>query len=188
MKLFKIILTSLALFCVVFAWSKPRCQPLYIFGVSASFNDSIVYITDIQILDSAWVDDKTGFLLQRNEYSNQLRSYFTSKGQLNRTCLVCFSDNQKKISKKYEKMKRRYQNDGKRQKNFDYRELDEEDFKFVCVVQEAYEEEANMDKKARKKADKARKKADKARKKIEKGELKNKKTSPEETPYMPPRR
>ena len=33
------------------ALSKTRCTPVYIFGVSASFNDSIVYFTDIQIID-----------------------------------------------------------------------------------------------------------------------------------------
>ena len=169
--------------CLATASAKPRCQPIYIFGVSASFNDSIVYITDIQLLDSAWVDDKTGFLLMRNEYSNQLRSHFTAKGQLNRTCIVCFADNEKAILKKYAKMKKRYIGDKKKRRNFDYRELDEEEFKFMCVTPTVFNEEPVMDKKAQKKAEKARKK-------MEKGKLKAEKNSPsnEAAPSLPPRR
>ena len=184
MRIYKTFFTLLLMmFCVATATAKPRCQPIYIFGVSASFNDSIVYITDIQTLDSAWVDDKTGFLLMRNEYSNQMRSYFTAKGQLNRTCLVCFADNEKKILKKYAKMKKRYMSDKKKKRNFDYRELDEDEFKFTCVAPTVFEEEVMMDKKAKKKADKARKK-------MEKGKLKANKDNPAEqaTPSLPPRR
>ena len=46
---------------------------LYVFGIAASFNDSVVYITDIQQVDSAWMATKTKFLLGRNNYSNQLK-------------------------------------------------------------------------------------------------------------------
>lgn len=184
MRIYKTFFTLLLMtFCVASATAKPRCQPIYIFGVSASFNDSIVYITNIQMLDSAWVDDKTGFLLMRNEYSNQMRSHFTAKGQLNRTCIVCFADNEKKILKKYAKMKKRYLSDKKKKRNFDYRELDEDEFKFVSVAPTTFQEEVVMDKKAKKKADKARKK-------MEKGKLKADKTTTgeEATPSLPPRR
>lgn len=185
MKIYKTFFTVLLMMvCMATASAKPRCQPIYIFGVSASFNDSIVYITDIQLLDSAWVDDKTGFLLMRNEYSNQMRSHFTNKGQLNRTCIVCFADNEKKILKKYEKMKKRYMSDKKKRHNYDYREMDEEEFKFKCVAPGSFDEqEAVMDKKAQKKAEKARKK-------MEKGKLKADKPAPgdDTTPPLPPRR
>lgn len=185
MRIYKTFLTLLLmLVCMATASAKPRCQPIYIFGVSASFNDSIVYITDIQLLDSAWVDDKTGFLLMRNEYSNQMRSHFTTKGQLNRTCIVCFADNKKDILKKYEKMKKRYMGDKKRRRNFDYREMDEEEFKFESVTPTTFNDEVVvMDKKAQKKADKARKK-------MEKNKLKTDKSTPNEvvTPPLPPRR
>ena len=48
---------------------------MYVFGVAASFNDTIVHITDIQTLDSAWVSSKSKFLLGRESYSYQLRDY-----------------------------------------------------------------------------------------------------------------
>ena len=44
--------------------AKVKVAPkMYIFGFSASFKNSIVYFTDIQELDSAWIDTKTKFLL-----------------------------------------------------------------------------------------------------------------------------
>lgn len=44
--------------------SKNKCVPkVYVFGLAASFNDSIVYLTNIQELDSAWIDDKNDFWL-----------------------------------------------------------------------------------------------------------------------------
>jgi hypothetical protein len=184
MRFYKLLLTLLLfLLCLSTVSAKPRCRSLYIFGVSASFNDSVVYITNIQLLDSAWVDDKHGFLIYRQEYSNQLKNYFVGKGQLNRTCLVCFSDSEKKILKKYEKMKKRYKGD-KKHRSFDYREVDEDEFKFIVQpYTDLDEEEVVMDKKAQKKAEKARKK-------MEKGGLKSGKDAPGEdiTPPMPPRR
>ena len=184
MRIYKAFFTVLLMMCcLATASAKPRCQPIYIFGVSASFNDSIVYITDIQLLDSAWVDDKTGFLLMRNEYSDQMRRHFTAKGQLNRTCIVCFAEKEKDIQKKYAKMRKRYMGDKKKRRNFDYRELDEEEFKFECVAPSDLEQELVMDKKAQKKADKARKKMEKSKLKAEK-----KAPSNEATPSLPPRR
>lgn len=184
MRIYKTFFTVLLMtLCLATASAKPRCQPIYIFGVSASFNDSIVYITDIQLLDSAWVDDKTGFLLMRNEYSDQMRSHFTAKGQLNRTCIVCFAEKEKDILKEYAKMKKRYMGDKKKRRNYDYRELDEEEFKFQCVAPTTFNEAPVMDKKAQKKADKARKK-------MKKGKVKAEKDAPasEATPALPPRR
>ena len=43
--------------------AKNKCvQKLYAFGFAASFNDSTVYFTDIQEIDSAWVNEKNEFL------------------------------------------------------------------------------------------------------------------------------
>ena len=46
---------------------------VYVYGFAASFNDSIVYFTDIQTLDSATIASKSGFLYGRDNYSYQLR-------------------------------------------------------------------------------------------------------------------
>ena len=66
------ILKAIIIVCIIFSaiptWGKIKCTPIYIFGSAISFTDSLVYITDIQILDSAWVDDKTDFLLKVHNF------------------------------------------------------------------------------------------------------------------------
>ena len=47
---------------------KRQLSHIYMFGFSASFNDSTIYFTDIQTVDSAWIDDKTFFLQGREAY------------------------------------------------------------------------------------------------------------------------
>ena len=63
--------------------SVPR---LYVFGFAASFNDSTVYITEVQTVDSAWIESNGGFLYNRGEYANQLRTYLKSIGKADETC------------------------------------------------------------------------------------------------------
>ena len=104
----------------------------YMFGFVASFNDSIVYFTDIQTVDSVWVSSKKNLLAGRNHYSYQLRDHFTQ--QLNmpyRTCIVVSSLERKDVEKKLQKMKQDYmvKNKGK----YDVRFLSENDFRFKAV-------------------------------------------------------
>ncbi|MBR1557355.1 MAG: hypothetical protein IJ647_06310 [Prevotella sp.] len=104
----------------------------YMFGFIASFNDSIIYFTDIQTVDSVWVEGKKDFLSGRNQYSYQLRDYFTQKMNMpHRTCIVISSLKRKDVEKKYQKMKHLYmeKNKGK----YDVRFLSEDDFKFHAV-------------------------------------------------------
>ena len=76
-----IVFAITLLMCAFTASAKNKVVPkIYVFGLSASFNDSIVYFTEIQEIDSAWINDKNSFLLHRNNYSYQLRDYFIEKG------------------------------------------------------------------------------------------------------------
>ena len=107
---------------------------LYVFGIAASFNDSVVYITDIQQVDSAWMATKTKFLLGRNNYSNQLKEFMTSKKkEENRTCITYYAYERKNIEKKYLKTKNKYTKKG----DFDVRYITSEDFRYQPV--EPYE-------------------------------------------------
>lgn len=81
---------------------------MYLFGLSASFNDTIVHITEIQSVDSALIDPNTKYLLGREHYSYQLRNYLAEQGMPQRTCIVFFNKSQKKIQKKYLKIKKLY--------------------------------------------------------------------------------
>lgn len=115
---------------------------VYIFGFSASFQDSIVYITEVQKLDSAWIDSKTKFLLSRENYSYQLKNYLNNKlNMAHRTCIVMFATKKKDIEKKYAKLKSKY--DSTKNKNkYDIRVLNADMFKFDYIDM-SYEENYN---------------------------------------------
>jgi len=104
----------------------------YMFGFAASFNDSTVYFTNIQEVDSVWFTQKKHILAGRSNYSSQLRSYCTDKlDQPKRTCIVVCSPKRKDVEKKLAKMKKMYTQSGKT--TYDVRYIQEEDFKFQSV-------------------------------------------------------
>jgi hypothetical protein len=103
----------------------------YMFGFSASFNDSIIYFTDIQTVDSAWIDDKTLFLQGRDIYSQQLKDYFAASMQPNRICVVMYAPTLKEAEKKYLKMRRIYTR--KSDTPYDVRYLTTNDFAFKPI-------------------------------------------------------
>lgn len=135
-------LLALALVLPVFACgsvsAKGKVIPqIYMFGFSASFNDSVVYFTEIQQLDSVWVESGSGFLQGRENYSYQLRNYLADKlGMPNRTCVVSYAKDRRDAEKKYLKMKRLYVDEGKGM--YDVRFVDGKDFKF-SVIDMSYE-------------------------------------------------
>ena len=105
---------------------------IYMFGFSASFTDSIIYFTNVQEVDSAWIDTNSNFIMGRENYSYQLRNYLTDKLNMpNRTCLVVYGKTRKEAEKKYIKMKRLYTE--KSTGMYDVRYLDQQEFKFLPI-------------------------------------------------------
>jgi hypothetical protein len=135
MKLFKHL--TLAISLMAFGSNNVSAQDVkvphaYMFGFVASFNDSTVYFTNIQKIDSVWVTKKKKMLSGRNQYSYQLRDFFAQQRQMpNRTCVVIANVDRKKLEKKYIKMKNKYL--VKSKKPYDVRNLAETDFKFTAV-------------------------------------------------------
>ena len=80
----------------------------YIFGFASSFNDSTVYITGVQQVDSAYFVGKANFLVSRDNYSFQLRDYLEQQGAGYRTCAVIYDINKKKAEKKWLKLYSKY--------------------------------------------------------------------------------
>lgn len=104
----------------------------YMFGFVASFNDSTVYFTDIQEIDSVWVTKKKHMIAGKSNYSYQLRDFFLRERNLpNRTCVVIGSEKRKDVEKKYAKMKQQYVY--KKKGAFDVRYLPLSEFKFTTV-------------------------------------------------------
>ena len=134
MKLFKTL--SLAILmaagCQTLSAQKIRVPKAYMFGFVASFNDSTVYFTDIQEIDSVWVTKKKMMIDGKSNYSYQLRNFFAQQRNLpHRTCVVIGSVNRKDVEKKYAKMKQQYINDKKGA--YDVRYLPESEFRFKTV-------------------------------------------------------
>lgn len=129
MKLVKVILSVVIMLSVFSSFSlaknKKENKPVYAFGVSASFTDSLVYFTEIQVLDSA-VIDKNGFLLKRDAYSYQLKYHLEDKGLMNRTCMTYFSDNMSDLNSEFSKLSSKYQ----KNKEYRYILIEMKDFKY----------------------------------------------------------
>lgn len=178
----RIIYTFLAMAILTFATSQPTAAKrvvvpeMYMFGFAASFNDTIVYFTDIQRIDSAWIEKGSKFLQSRNVYSSQLKNYLTA--QLNmphRTCVVFFNKSRAKVEKQFVKMRRKYgpQKDGR--ERFELRYISEQDFKFKSTdltgldeEEKAQAAEAEIQARENAKAQKAERKAKKKEQKAAK--------------------
>lgn len=147
---------------------------VYVFGLSASFTDSLVYFTDIQTLDSAWVEKKTGFLQDRDQYSYQLRDYLSTKlQQPHRTCIVFYSQKLEKLQKKLQKVRRLYAHPKEGAQHFDVRQIGAADFKFMVIdlsEEIAMEEQQEVEAKAFLKEQKKQAKQNKKKKKKKGGE------------------
>ena len=114
--------------------NKPKSNiqgAVYMFGFASSFNDSTVYFTDIQQLDSVYFERKTKFLLDRDNYSYQLRDYLASVGEEHRTCVVSYATDRKKIEKKFLKMRKKYLS----KKGYLLKYLKTEEFAFEAIPQ-----------------------------------------------------
>lgn len=129
MKYVKILFAVALVFtmCSAFSLKKSGSKTVYAFGISASFTDTTVYYTGIQVLDSAKVS-KDGFLIQREQYSYQLKYYLENSGmQENSTCMIYFSENKKKLEKESAKILSKY----KKNKNTSVVQVESEKFHFT---------------------------------------------------------
>lgn len=97
------------LFVLCSAFSlKQKEKAVYAFGVAASFNDTVVYYTGIQVLDSVKLN-KNGFLPQRELYSYQLKNYVEyDLKKPDYTCMIYFSESKVKLEKEAGKVKSKY--------------------------------------------------------------------------------
>lgn len=103
-----LVLTTLFTLCSAFTMKKVKEQNVYAYGVAASFNDTVVYYTEIQLLDSVKLD-KNGFLPGRELYSVQLRNHVEYQLLKPRyTCMIYFSDNLEKLQKNAQKVLGKY--------------------------------------------------------------------------------
>ncbi len=125
----KIIMTLAAILLTTGARAALKPKTIYVYGFAASFNDSTVYFTDIQQVDSAYIDSKTKFLYSRENYSYQLRDYLDNIGFKNATCTTSFATTKKEAEKKYLALRKRYLGGG----NYNIHYLKESEFRFQPI-------------------------------------------------------
>ena len=102
---------------------------LRIFGVFYGFGG----ITDVQQLDSAYIETKYDFLMDRVVYSDQLQTYLEAVKQMpNSTCTVFFHTKKNKLMEEYNKIRKRYSGD----ESVMLKELTDGGFKFQSPVYE----------------------------------------------------
>ena len=87
--------------------SKKKIQTeVYVWGVSLSFSDSVVYFTEIQRVEGAIIEDK--LLPNRHLYAYELKDYMSyEEGKPGRTSFIYFSDKRSKLEKKEQKVKKK---------------------------------------------------------------------------------
>ena len=109
-----------------------RCEPLmYAFGYAFSFNDSTLYLTNVQKVENVWVRSHAAFVIEQETYSNQLKTFFENDDVKDMTCGVCFDKKDKHLFKKLDKIKSRYQ---KRMKHIRIITIPESEFAFTTIV------------------------------------------------------
>ncbi len=117
---------AIACLCV---WGASRPAKAYVFGFASSFNDSTVYFTEIQELDSVYIETKTKFLFSRENYSSQLREHLQQEGVKAPTCITCFALKKKDIEKKYARLRKKYTVNGK----FIVKEVKQPGFRYEAI-------------------------------------------------------
>lgn len=164
----KIVTAVVAIILSILATQETMAQrmkmvpKIYAFGFSASFNDSVVYISDIQEIDSVWVTTRNDFLVNRYSYSNQLREFLAEKRHdADRTCIISYAFKKKDIEKKYIKLKQKYTKNG----DFEVKTLTNADFLFKRLDFNPTDEDMafNEPTKKSKKKEKKNKKGEKAK-------------------------
>lgn len=99
------------------AWEKkhaPKEQDIvYIFGVGTNFNDSTVYLTEVQPIHYLRLTKKYKFLPYRADFSEQLKDYLQGKYEMSHeTTCIFYDTNRKKIARRFYKLKKRYLDTG----------------------------------------------------------------------------
>lgn len=135
MKNLKYILFALLLSVVIPSEMQARRKQvpqMYLYGFSASFQDSIIYMTDVQEVTNVWYDTKTKFLVERQQYSYQLKDFLANnKQEPNRVCVVMYALTRKEAEKNFIKLRKEYT--VKAKGKYDVRYLPITEFKFEAV-------------------------------------------------------
>ncbi|MEG1579653.1 MAG: hypothetical protein RR386_00105 [Bacteroidaceae bacterium] len=104
------------LLLVVIAMSTQAAQAkgeksVYVFGIATSFQDSTMYVTAIQQLDSVTIDKKSKALSGIHQLNKQFSTYLHTISKVEYVEVLYYQEDKKDIEKKYIKICKRFAGD-----------------------------------------------------------------------------
>lgn len=132
----KYLLIILSFFCLSLQASaqeknEVKASGYYAFGYATALNDSVIYLTEIAPMPTVTVQKKTGFLVNRASYAEQLKSFAKKIGINHPTCVIIYDKKKANLEKKFVKLTKKYQKKKAyfikaiSSKEFTFKELDE---------------------------------------------------------------
>lgn len=105
----RILFALVALCAALQVSARDRQQSIYMFAYGTSFNDSTIYLSTVEVVKNATLEQKTNFLNNRLSYSNAFKQFLDVKYSGIHTTAVFFNVKREKLEKMYLKIKRNTQ-------------------------------------------------------------------------------
>jgi hypothetical protein len=107
--LMRILFALVALCAALQVSARDRQQSIYMFAYGTSFNDSTIYLSTVEVVKNATLEQKTNFLNNRLSYSNSFKQFLDVKYSGIHTTAVFFNVKREKLEKMYLKIRRNTQ-------------------------------------------------------------------------------
>ncbi len=105
----RILFALVALCAALQVSARDRQQSIYMFAYGTSFNDSTIYLSTVEVVENATLEQKTNFLNNRLSYSNAFKQFLDVKYSGIHTTAVFFNVKREKLEKMYLKIRRNAQ-------------------------------------------------------------------------------
>lgn len=105
----RILFALVALCAALQVSARDRQQSIYMFAYGTSFNDSTIYLSTVEVVKNATLEQKTNFLNNRLSYSNAFKQFLDVKYSGIHTTAVIFNVKREKLEKMYLKIRRNTQ-------------------------------------------------------------------------------
>lgn len=105
----RILFALVALCAALQVSARDRQHSIYMFAYGTSFNDSTIYLSTVEVVKNATLEQKTNFLNNRLSYSNAFKQFLDVKYSGIHTTAVFFNVKREKLEKMYLKIRRNTQ-------------------------------------------------------------------------------
>ena len=105
----RILFALVALCAALQVSARDRQQSIYMFAYGTSFNDSTIYLSTVEVVKNATLEQKTNFLNNRLSYSNAFKQFLDVKYSGIHTTAVFFNVKRENLEKMYLKIRRNTQ-------------------------------------------------------------------------------